>query len=444
MLGRSRSCFRRPWSTKTNQDAPCDETAFKDGRQRALELQRDQKWCDAQAAWDRLLKQIPQGDGCAPQQSEAEANLRIAKKRCTASTEGVDAVRLPEDPQQRSKQPPTTAVPEDQLLAAYPVGRHVRCLGFTGITGRGESTTWLLHGTNNFDYEYRVVAEIKVTENNGRRLGCEIHFTAVQQVRAVSKRAFNLAAPESPLLKAIWERVDQELRVFPPYLIVRRIQDVLDPKLEWALTVIGNKLYLPQQDDEIVALFNQFSGLRARAEYISGLGVTKLDVLEGKKFAKNDLENLAYNLTPLMDYFIGTVADAKVGEEKVLQVQDLLGMLAIDFDVAARGSLAFAKVKDTSPGEGGETELEIRGGEVLVQGRVGDSKQTGTIKPLSGKVRYRPAQHLISRAEIKWEANIDWVNENNLLFGTTGVTNLKMLTYYEAERVDPAPPSSKP
>jgi hypothetical protein len=293
-----------------------------------------------------------------------------------------------------------------------------------------------LHGQNNFAYQYRVVAEIKVTENNGRRLRCEIHFTDIHQIRAISQRTLELAAPKSPILATIWEQVDQTLREFPPYLILRRIQDVLDPNLENTLTAIGEKFLPPEKDVELAALFDQFSGLRFDAEYISGLGVTELKVLEGKRFSKDDLENLAYSLSLAMDYFVGTVADAKVGEEKVLSVQDVLGMLATSYDVSARGQIGFAKVKDVKPGESDAVELEIRGGEVLVEGRVGGNKRTGRLRPMAGKVTYRPAQHLISRAEINWEAGIDWINENNLLFGTTGVTNLKMLTYYEAERID--------
>ena len=438
----------QPWNRRAEPaDGPekssCNGLAFKAKRQAALDLQRDEKWCEAKTAWEQLLKEIPEGDDCAPQRAEAESNQRIVQQRCKAETAGVKGIQLSEDPQQREQTPPSK-VPDDQLLAVYPVGRKVRSIGIATITGQGQNTAWLLRGTKDFAYQYRVVVETKVTENNGTRLGCEIDFKDVHQIRAVSNRMLKLVPPTSPLLEMVWEQVDKELRVFPPYLVVKKLQELLDPKLEKLLTLLANTFVPPEKNDEIVALFDQFSGLRIQAEYISGLGVTKIEVLEGKKFASDDLENLAYSLSLAMDYFVGTVADAKVGEEKTLRVEDLVGMLVTGYDVSPRGTIGFAKVKEGQSKGRDEVELEIRGGEVLVQGKIGGRNQTGSLRPMSGQIQYLPAQHLVSRASVNWEAAMDWVPESHLLFGTTGFLNLKMFTYYEAERVDQPQPAVKP
>jgi hypothetical protein len=433
----------RPWGVKAPDPAkPCDETARQKDCEKALDLQRSGKWCEAKTAWEQLLKEIPEGDACGSLKAEAEFDKQIAEKHCKAESEGIKSLQLPEEAQQRRQSPPSK-VPEDQLLAAYPVGRKVHSIGIANITGQGQNTAWLLRGTKNFAYQYRVVVETKVMENNGSRLGCEIQFKDVHQIRAVSTRTLTLIAPASPLLKLIWDQIDSELRALPPYLVVRKVHDLLDPELEKLLTLVANTFFPPEKDDEIVALFDQFSGLRVQAEYISGLGITKLEVLDGKKFARDDLENLAYSLSLMMDYFVGTVADAKVGEEKTLRVEDLVGMLVTGYDVSPRGTIGFAKVKEGQSKGRDEVELEIRGGEILVQGKVGGRNQTGSLRPMSGQIQYLPAQHLVSRATVNWEAAMDWVPESNLLFGTTGFLNLKMFTYYEAERVDQPKPAAK-
>ncbi|MBW3599660.1 MAG: hypothetical protein KY475_20615 [Planctomycetes bacterium] len=124
---------------------------LKDLRVAALEQQARQEWCEAAKSWDDFHQKLAPHSELLAYREEASRNLEIARKRCDPPQEMVIERRFDPDPGAEEN------IPEDDLLAYYPVGRSVRSVLLLNVTGRGVDQHSLLKGESSFAYQYRVV-----------------------------------------------------------------------------------------------------------------------------------------------------------------------------------------------------------------------------------------------------------------------------------------------
>ena len=410
----------------------------------ARELQKDGKWCDAKGTWQQTLDQL--GDTHPDLRQEAAANLAIAQEKCKPTHQPIDELN-PEPPKNLPAR-----VPEDQIVRFYKTGKTVHSLAYLDITGEGTNQNFILKGTTHFAYRYQLIAETKVVENRGTAVVFELHFLDVAQLRAESHQELELELPDSPILAIIWNELEKNvLNPIPVYVVVKRAAELInvaDPGLKSTLTRFNETLRhlgrpLVPAGDEVLPLVQKVSelaGQKVRLTYVSGLGIAEIKVLEGKKLPPRDLERLAYCSSLLMDYFLGEKLPAEPGTTLTIRMADLGGMFGL-FDLETNGELKFKAKTNRNYGDEPVDVLEIVGGEVVLNSRSPGAGGHGNIKPLPGGfVYYSPEKLLVRRAQFAWHGDAEWFSHDsladNLLGGTTNLSNVQVETYYEADLVE--------
>ncbi|HVC94382.1 MAG TPA: hypothetical protein VND64_11865 [Pirellulales bacterium] len=432
------------WPTAPRPEPPtldADASAQLDGlRDKASRLQAEGKWKEAQDAWDKLLEESPADadDTNDALRDEARRNLRIAERNAHPETPPVAELKLPEPP--AAKRP--TKVSKGDVAEFYPVGRTVRSIAYFHANGKGSNTAWVFKSDASFDYEYRVVVETKVKENRGTAVVFEQHFKTVDELRAVSDRELEFHFPDSPILKVVWEQLDETLLpLHAAYRVLKKVKQLagaVDPRGRRALTRFNRFLSERGQgigDDhlELVERIRDLSGQRLEIEYVSGLGVTYIKVLDGRRLDPDLLDRVAHGSSAFMDYFIAEGAKRGAGEVFTLSSQDVGGLFNFGDEIRAIGTI---DLKQSSTGEraGGQpTVLEIIGGDIEIEAPEEGAEQRLKIEPIKGTVDFSEEARLVTRARASWRAESLWATTDHLLFGTTSIHDLSIETYYEAE-----------
>lgn len=412
----------------------------------ALSLQESEQWCESQEKWQQILDLFAEELNVrsrSPLRNEIDSNLRITRSKCQPQ-DAVTGTTLPghRDDHRPSSERPVPApdpVPEDALVHYYPKGKSVRSIALMNITGRGRNRAWIFETNAEFAYQHRMLVETKVVESNETRITFEVTFAEVEQLRAVSASSVELVTPQSPIVKQVWGQIDRNLRAHPVYQVARTLGDVADPQLKTTLTNLRDKakeagFQIPDTADvQLARKVESLAGHRVRMDYVSGIGVTFIDVLEGELMERDLLERLAYCGGWLMDYVVGREAEEPVGHVFEVQVEDIAGMIGFGYDVTPSGMLHLSKRAH----EGGTDVLEVVGGELTVRGSLDGIERSGIIRPKpGGDVRYNSQRRFVQQARMSWDANLDWVSTDHLLFGTSDLAQVKVESYYEATAAD--------
>lgn len=404
-------------------------------RTEAYELQRQQKWCEARDKWNEVLPVAKESnEGLI----EAETNLKLVSGFCEPGRKPVSELKVPEPPEYQRP----AEIPEADLVSFYPDGRQIRSIGFANISGRGVNEKWVFKGESNFVYQYRVEASSTVKENSGTAVEFDIQFGDVVQLRASSQRTLELKMPESPLLAVVWPKIEQNLlNHVPVYQQVKTlgsIGTVLDPNAKRTLTYLSEILRSGDvklgDDVELATQIEQLSGLHVEMEYVSGLGVTYIKVLDGEQIDPDDLERLAVNSGVLMDYFVSEAA-AHQNEPFQVRVEDVSGLVSLGYDVTPRGYLELQAQKAVAGADKNDVTMKISGGEISVEGNVDGVHTSGYLKPEEGVVHYDAQSKFVRSAKIGWQGRSEWFTTNHLLFGTKKLRQVKLETYYDANMV---------
>lgn len=403
----------------------------------AQALEKEGKWCDAERKWDEVLR----NDDAEPEQRqtalESHANARA---KCHPGKPPAEQIDVP--PRSVDERPPP--VPVDDVTRFYAVGKTVRSVILVNITGIGDNTAWTFKRNAHFAYQYRLEVETKVVENRGTAVRFEQFIPVASQLRAESHQEIELHLPDSPILNdIIWPPIDALLRQWPKYVYVRRgveIINVVDPRLKRTLTSFNNQLkYLgiritPDDDIPITVRPEQFAGMRFEIEYVSGLGVTQIKVLDGKKLDPDTLTQLAHRGSLFMDYYVAEGNRKPIGESFDISAGDVSGLWGWLLDVKTSGKLTLRKKSEADRDGEAVSILEVVGGEVNLEGTEDGIHRSGHIRPKPGGfVRYSEPKLLVRLAKMSWQADAQWFSTDHLLFGTEGMRDVKMETYYEAD-----------
>jgi hypothetical protein len=443
----------RPWESKETTSATsqnptfvptvtdCDP-AWDDQIVRTFELHDQEKWDEAVAAWDGLAQQTTL---CERQRDAVERHRRNAQSMLETSQRGVMDYAPPEPPA-----PPEKPAPKQNFLAYYPVGKTVRSTAFLHIDGEGENKFWVLAGRAYFLYQYHVNAEKTVQKNDGDQAVFEITFHEVNQLRAVSREELALRGWEdaSPLLRLVWRQLDEEvLSHSPHYLVVKKLgqlANVVDPRLQRSLTALhefarfaGFPL-VDRSDVEIAGQIERFTGARLEVTFVREFGVTNIRVLEGEKISRDELAELAYNSSLLMDYFIFPQAQTKQpGAQWEVNARDIAGVVNLNFDVSVDGGLLLQLGEDRIVEGKNVAELSVIGGEVEASVETPEGPKSTTITPKTGVVLYSRDDLMIHSAELQWNMTELQMSRDHLLFGTENIINLRIQSRYAASAGSP-------
>jgi hypothetical protein len=408
-----------------------------DLRQNAFRLQADRKWADAEQAWRDYMAKLPSDDAHRRDRDEVEGNLDLCKRQ---SSEPIVEVKiLPPAEADRPKE-----VPARDVKAWYPKGRRIRSLAVASATGRGRTTVGVLQKPAYFAYQYVFELETVVVDNDGAAVEFEVAVKDVVQQLARCDEELELHLPDSPILEMVGGEADNYLRPIPAYRVFKTIAEIAraqDPHFKIPLTKFLNWLKLkgikplgPDVSVEVAAKVDELAGLRLRLRYVNGIGVTRAKVLEGHVSDRRVLERLARNSSLFADYFVGIAADKSEGETMELRADDLVGILALGYDVEASGDVMLRKAGEKSEDEDSWVKLEIERGEVTVDAPEASNARSVTVRPQQGgEIWFSPAQKLVRRAKLRWAATAYWESPNSLLFGMKYEGDVAIKTDYWAE-----------
>lgn len=437
-----------PAAPKVDTSRTQTQNDLHDLRSRAYEQQRQKKWLAAEALWKELLgnlSKLPDDPESRSSRKEAEVNLQLLESLCRPQQEPVAELSLEEPPPSARPE----KVSEEHLLKHYPAGKTVRSVAHLVITGSGVNRDWFFEGQANFVYQYKVEAETKVKSNNGQTLRMEIWFPKVTQTRAVSDKELQLRFPESPLAGVVWDQVEENiLRHDPAYVTVRKIAGIVnmvDPRAKRTLTAFANQLqrFGVKLDDsehiELAAQIERLNGIRLEVEYVSGIGVNKIRVLNGEPFDRDDLERIAYNLSLLMDYYIFPGAEKRLGDRWTVRAEDVVSLMSLGHEIEATGSLNLERGPDKPTRDGkSQAILKLVSGEVNIKDPRGRNAEA-VVRVRSGLIDYSLEDLLVREAEISWSAGTAWVSTDHLLFGAERLRNVEVKSLYSAEKVGEKP-----
>ena len=368
--------------------------------------------------------------------TEAGRNLELVEPLCGIKPPpGLVVVEPPADP--------PGPVPKDALIAAYPVGRTIDSFAILDVSGSGTNKQWGLKGHVSFVYVYQVVLETRVVENRGTAVVFEQYFKDVVQLRADSDLLeLQLDLPESPILTVLMEAADESLHGVPLYILVKKlaaIVNVVDPRGKRTLTTFGKWLKThgkdlsPDDVVEMVAQFDKLSGFKVQYEYVSGLGVVKVEPKNDAPINQAELVELAQSTSLLMDYFVARAAEAEPGETHALRTQDIGGMLNLGRRARLSGQIDVRRSDQEADQHVGTAIINVIGGEIDVSSQLNGVKHSAKLTPTSGHIRYSPKDQLVEHAEIAWDGRLDFLSQDHLLFGTERATDVKIRTIYDAQ-----------
>lgn len=397
-----------------------------------------------QAQWQEAVDRWTQLDGneelCPRQAAVVSFNLEYAQKQLQEMDNPQSSWERP-DGEDRGK--PETAASESDFLKFYPAGRKLKSTAMFDTIGSGTNKKWILKGRGHFVYRHQVTAQSEVTANNGTRLEVMISFPEVTQLEAVSEHELELIQPDSPILQLVLTQADQFGQQFPHYLFARRVAEIVntvDPGLKRTLTAGIKLLGNPLQDNdniELLARVERLSGHKFKVTYVRDLGIIGIELLEGDPLPLGDFENLAYNASLLMDYYLFPSQDKKAGEEWDVDASQVSGMLGIHFDSSVSGTLTLAKTADSASDSADAMQMQITGGTVHVESQKNGRRVTTTLTPEEGcTIQYSQEKLFVKSARGSWQTSMLDVSDNHLLVGTENIRDLKISSYYEAELVD--------
>jgi len=339
------------------------------------------------------------------------------------------------------------AIPQDVIARFYAPGRKVRSVAIMNIAGQGSNDAWFVKRDAYFAYRYQVAVETAVKENDGSKVVFEQYFADVTQLRGESRKAISLSMPDSPLVDVAWAQLEKRLlSKVPGYYELKDFVTIVDPNLRSTLTYLHEQFVQdahaePREIESVVARIDELSGLRLELTYVSGLGVVRIKVLEGRKFDERRLDQLAYHSSLMMDYIMGEESKKPVGTPFEVSVSDIQSLCSFTYDVEAEGTLKLQKQEEHAQRYHEKVVvLEVLDGQITVKGTVDGLRRNGRIAPLpGGYVHYSQDKALVRLAKIGWESNIEWVGEDHLLFGTKHIGKVKVETLYSAELVGGGP-----
>lgn len=182
---------------------------------------------------------------------------------------------------------------------------------------------------------------------------------------------------------------------------------------------------------EIVERIRELSGQRLEVEYVSGLGVQTIDVLDGQKLDPDLLDQVARGSTVLADYFVGEAAKDKK-DEVSLDARDVGDLFHLAEDGEVTGRIRLRRTAQPPA-----AELTIEDGELVVELDELGTKRRVTVEPIEGSLQYSTTDMLLERADATWSVNGRLESTDHLLFGTMGMVDLKIRTYCESQLADP-------
>lgn len=407
--------------------------------ERAYQLQRNRDWCEAEKAWLSVLEAIaaaPAPEELAQEQLTAKGNRELVAELCKPTREPVDALQdlTPRDPPGR--------IPPGDLLRHYPAGRTTRGVACTYIKGRGTDRNWGLKSTSHFICCHTVAGEVKVEVNDGHDVRFQLHLPEVSQTLFHSTEELELDPPKLRLVELVWKNAeDLMLDRIPEYQIVKKLwglANTADPNLKKSLTWLAPLVRKAGvnadagAEIEMTRKVEKLSGLKVALNYTNGVGVTSIQVLEGKKFDPDALQALAESSSLLLDYFIFPGADKAVGEAWTVRSQDVAGLMPLGFDPELGGSMKLQREENASSGD---AVLGIKRGQLNVNGRKQNAEESATFFVESGKVFYALTDLMVRHADMRLRANTIYRSRDHLLFQTEHLSDLEIRATYGAERV---------
>ena len=438
-----------PTAGPTPPPKPTDWTQINSVREQARRLQEDQKWCDGRDRWQEVLTLLPapsdnESGEVRTAREEATRSLKTLEDQCLQAKSDKRVMKTSVTPSPESK---PAEIPPKELLDYYPAGRRVRSRADLNISGQGSNEQWFLQTDAHFAYRYRVIGETLVKEHRERPLGgavvvFEQRFVEVVQLRAVSHVELRLKAPQSPLLTMLWPKVDMPLRQIPIYEAVRKaagIIQMVDPGLKRTLTYFADDLGLAESEDvQLAAQVDKLQGMRFEMEYDNGRGVTYIRILDGPALDNELLEQIAAGSSLMLDYFVFPAMNEKQeGDEWTVSPEEVAGMFPMAYDARAKGELTLRRgLNQCSPTGHDLAVLEVVGGDLQVEQLDGGSTGEASARPTRGRIWYDRQSLMVREAEAAWTGTTSWQSRDHLLFGTRNARNLRVETYYEAERVD--------
>ena len=339
------------------------------------------------------------------------------------------------------------------MTSYYPAGRKIYSIAWLQVNGTGSNANWLIKKDVAFLYVYRVEVETEVTKNDGVVVDFVQHFREVVQQRFVGRHTFQLDAP-SPITKKMFDLLDKHVLSKIPYYAdlkeVKKIADVIDPDLKRTLTRTADLLGLNTVDPlDIAVQFEKLQGTALKLEYVSGIGVTNIDVLNAPKntaFSEADLTRLAYGSSLLMDYYIFPGAKKNPAPTWGVDAQQVAGLFNL-YDATISGTANLRREPDEVLDGTPVAVLRVLDGKLDVVGDVASGLRSGTLEPKpGGTIYFSPTDLFVRRANVSWHVSGQWDSPRSLFFGTKSQGNVEVTTVYEAERKDNGgrKPAAKP
>ena len=382
----------------------------------ARDLQHDGKDDDALKKWKEFLSQLPTGECFDGERTTASQSVSQIEKRQGEPSVGSVTVQ---------EVPPNFTPPPGEVQRAvgfYTVGRRVKSLAMLSVTGQGVFRDWGFKSSRYFAYLHQVPVDTVVVDNqNGKLVVFEQTIGDLAELTAVSNEQLELDLPKSPILEELDRRASN---YFWQYRIVRdlvRGLEKLDPHLRRTLTPFQKLLRrngIPLSDDydaTYIARIKELAGTHVRVEYVVGLGVTKLDVLDGKKFPKETLLRFVRDVNAAADLLLEKELEAAQNKPFRIQIGKLGSLLSVDGD--ATGELELEKAAAASGQDPNVDQLNIIGGQVQFKARDGSKAANGEVTPKPGSyLKYDWQKHLVTEAEVEWNITSQWQSGDHLFF----------------------------
>ena len=294
------------------QDPPPPQASAEELVKRARQFQQEEQWCEAEKAWGQVLGSLGTDQGKnADEESWRQEALKerlAARSKCQPGSPPVPEKEIPELPPNKRPKP----VPEDKIAEFYTNGKTIKCVAaFSHITGTGTNTEWTFKRDAYFAYEYRAPSKLKLLRTKERRLSLSSHFRKSCSCAPKPQRD-RTAHAESPILPSYG--VGLMRRCCVALLLLWQadcggdqhcgsaLRRTLTTLKDW-LKSLGHDV-TPNDDIVINVRPDQLTGLRFEIRYVSGLGVTHIKVLDGKRLDPDRLVQLAYHSSLFMDYFL--------------------------------------------------------------------------------------------------------------------------------------------